>query len=40
MIGPSVAITISVASALMLFTIRATYRPYRIDYQRMHGGHL
>jgi MFS family permease len=38
MIGPSVAITISVASALMLFTFRAAYRPYRIDYQRMHGG--
>jgi MFS family permease len=38
LIGPSVAITISVASALMLFTFRAAYRPYRIDYQRMHGG--
>jgi MFS family permease len=39
MIGPSVAITIGVASALMLFTFRAAYRPYRIDYERMHGEH-
>ena len=39
MVGPSVAITIGAASALMLFTIRATYRPYRIDYERMHGAH-
>jgi MFS family permease len=39
MIGASVAITIGVASALMLFTFRAAYRPYRIDYERMHGEH-
>jgi hypothetical protein len=39
MIGPSIAITISVASALMLFTFRATYRPFRIDYERMHARH-
>jgi MFS family permease len=39
MIGLSVAITIGAASALMLFTIRATYRPFRIDYERMHGAH-
>jgi MFS family permease len=39
MIGPSVAITIGIASALMLFTFRAAYLPYRIDYERMHGGH-
>src|ERR1700674_3997465 len=39
MIGPSLAITMSAASALMLFTFRAAYRPYRIDYERMHGGH-
>jgi MFS family permease len=39
MIGPSLAITISAASALMLITFRAAYRPYRIDYERMHGGH-
>jgi MFS family permease len=36
MIGSSLAITIGSASALMLLTIRATYRPYRIDYERMH----
>lgn len=39
MIGPSLAITISTASALMLFTFRASYRPYRIDYERMHAPH-
>jgi MFS family permease len=39
MIGPSVAITISAASVLMLFTFRAPYRPYRIDYERMHARH-
>jgi MFS family permease len=39
MIGPSVAITIGVASVLMLVTIRAAYRPYRIDYERMHEAH-
>jgi MFS family permease len=36
MIGTSLAITIGGASALMLLTVRATYRPYRIDYERMH----
>ena len=36
MIGTSLAITICSASALMLLTVRATYRPYRIDYERMH----
>jgi MFS family permease len=39
MIGTSVAITISVASLLMLITFRAAYRPYRIDYERMHARH-
>jgi hypothetical protein len=39
MVGPLVAITIGAASAFMLFTIRATYRPYRIDYERMHRAH-
>jgi MFS family permease len=37
MVGASLAITIGSASALMLLTVRATYRPYRIDYQRMHA---
>jgi hypothetical protein len=35
MIGPSLAITISVASLLMLIVFRAAYRPYRTDYERM-----
>jgi MFS family permease len=39
MIGPSLAITISVASALMLIIFRAVYRPYRIDFERMHPRH-
>jgi MFS family permease len=39
MIGPSLAITISVASALMLIIFRAVCRPYRIDYERMHPRH-
>jgi hypothetical protein len=39
MIGPSLAITMSVASALMLFTVRAVYHPYRIDYEQMHARH-
>lgn len=36
MLGASLAITIGAASALLLLTIRAAYRPYRIDYERMH----
>jgi len=36
MIGPSLAITIGAASALMLVTFRAAFRPYRIDYEWMH----
>jgi MFS family permease len=39
MIGTSLAITICVASALMLFTVRAVYEPYRIDYERMQASH-
>jgi MFS family permease len=39
MIGPSLAITIGVASTLLLLTSRAAYRPYRIDYERMHASH-
>jgi MFS family permease len=39
MIGPSLAITISAASLLMLMVFRAAYRPYRRDYERMHDLH-
>jgi len=39
MIGPSLAITIGVASALTLVVFRAVYRPYRIDFERMHPRH-
>jgi MFS family permease len=39
MIGPSLAITISTTSALMLIIFRAVYRPYRIDFERMHPRH-
>ena len=39
MIGPSLAITISAASLLMLIVFRAAYRPYRTDYERMRDLH-
>ena len=35
MVGASVALTIGGAAVLMLVVFRATYRPYRVDYQRM-----
>jgi MFS family permease len=35
MIGPSVALTIGVAASLQYILFRATYRPYRKDYDLM-----
>jgi len=39
MIGPSLAITISAASVLMLCVFRAVYGPFRKDYERMRALH-
>jgi len=37
MIGPSMAITIGGAAALLVVACLATYRPYRADFRAMHG---